>query len=68
VLAILGLILLMTLFMSACGGGGGASFGGSTKLQSAGTAKGTYTVTVVGKDAAGNIVGSPVGPFTIVVQ
>ena len=46
VLAMLGLILLLTLFMSACGGGGGSSFGGSTKLQSAGTPKGTYTVTV----------------------
>jgi uncharacterized repeat protein (TIGR01451 family) len=68
VLAILGLILLMTLFMSACGGGGGSSFGGSAKLQSAGTAKGTYTVTVVGKDSAGNTVGTSVGPFTIVVQ
>jgi len=68
VLAILGLILLMTLFMSACGGGGGSSFGGSTKLQSSGTPKGTYTVMVTGKDSSGNTVGSPIGPFTIVVQ
>lgn len=68
VLAIIGLVLLMTLALSACGGGGGSSFGGSTKLQSAGTPKGTYTVNVVGKDAAGNQVGTVVGPFTIVVQ
>jgi hypothetical protein len=45
VLAMLGLILLVTLFMGACGGGG-SSFGGSAKLQSAGTPKGTYTITV----------------------
>jgi uncharacterized repeat protein (TIGR01451 family) len=68
VLAMLGLILLVTLFMGACGGGGGSSFGGSTKLQSSGTPKGTYTVTVTGKDSAGNTVGTSVGPFTIVVQ
>jgi hypothetical protein len=68
VLAIIGLILLMTLFMSACGGGGGKSFGGSTQLQSSGTPKGTYTVMVTGKDSTGATVGTAIGPFTIVVQ
>jgi hypothetical protein len=47
VLAILGLVMLVTLFMGACGGGGkGSNFGGSATLQSSGTPKGTYTVTL----------------------
>jgi hypothetical protein len=47
VLALLGLVLLMTLFMGACGGGGaGSNFGGSATLQSSGTPKGTYTITL----------------------
>jgi hypothetical protein len=47
VLAILGLVMLVTLFMGACGGGGnGSNFGGSAKLQSSGTPKGMYTVTL----------------------
>jgi hypothetical protein len=71
IFAILGLMMLVTLFTGACGGGGkGSNFGGSATLQSSGTPKGTYTVTL----GASN--GAPVAAFggattkslTLVVQ
>jgi uncharacterized repeat protein (TIGR01451 family) len=62
VFAAIGLILVMTLFLVSCGGGG--SFGGGPTQVSAGTARGTYTVTVTGNPAPSQ---QP-QPFTIIVN
>lgn len=60
--AAIGLILVMTLFIASCGGGG--SFGGGPTQTSAGTARGSYTVTVTGSPVPSQ---QPF-PFTIIVN